>query len=140
MSSLNTSSSTNFRQNYNITIFFKTNPVCKLDYIQFEILANENGLKGDGNVAILSKFGGRWSVQISWSQKITPFKEWSDPFDSIPLKLLTFFIYIVDVLAAVIILVFVSYEIRGLFGHYRTVINQLLSCAYGGVRYWSTVQ
>ena len=32
-------------------------------------------------------------------------------------------------------LIFVSYETKGLFGHYRTVINQLLSFAYGAVRY-----
>ena len=30
-------------------------------------------------------------------------------------------------------LIFVSYETKGLFGHYRTVVNQLLSFGYGAV-------
>ena len=59
---------------------------------------------------------------------------WTDPYNSIPLKLLTIIIYISEIWASVIMLTFVSYETKGLFGHYRTVINQLLSFGYGAVR------
>ena len=38
-----------------------------------------------------------------------------------------------EVAASMVMLTFVSYETKGLFGHYRTVINQLLSYAYGAV-------
>ena len=61
-------------------------------------------------------------------------EEWIDPFDSIVLKLLTIVIYIVELLASFIMLAFVSYETGGDAGHYRTVINQLLSYGYAGVR------
>ena len=63
--------------------------------------------------------------------------EWVDPFDSIFLKLLTFIIYIIEVLASAILLTFVMYETSGYAGHYRTVINQLLSSTYAAVRYFS---
>ena len=59
---------------------------------------------------------------------------WTDPYNSIPLKLLTIIIYISEIWASIIILTFVSYGTKGLFGHYRTVINQLLSFGYGAVR------
>ena len=58
---------------------------------------------------------------------------WTDPYDSIPLKLLTVIIYLIELWASTIMLIFVKYEINGLFGHYRTVINQLLSYGYGAV-------
>ena len=58
---------------------------------------------------------------------------WTDPYDSIHLKLLTIIIYLFEIGASLVMLTFVSYEIKGLFGHYRTVINQLLSYAYGTV-------
>ena len=60
---------------------------------------------------------------------------WTDPYNSIPLKLLTIIIYIIEIWASTIMLIFVSYEKKGLFGHYRTVINQLLSFGYGSVSY-----
>ena len=60
--------------------------------------------------------------------------EWVDPFDSIFLKLFTVIIYIIEILASTILLTFVMYETRGYTGHYRTVINQILSCGYGAVR------
>ena len=59
----------------------------------------------------------------------------TDPYNSIPLKLLTIIIYIIELWASMIMLIFVSYEKKGLFGHYRTVINQLLSFGYGAVSY-----
>ena len=60
-------------------------------------------------------------------------EEWIDPFDSTVLKFLTVIVYIVEILASIIMFAFVSYETGGDAGHYRTVINQLLSCGYGGV-------
>ena len=62
-------------------------------------------------------------------------EEWTDPYNSIPLKLFTIIIYIIELWASMIMLIFVSYEQKGLFGHYRTVINQLLSFGYGAVSY-----
>ena len=58
---------------------------------------------------------------------------WNDPYNSIPLKLLTIIVYIIEIWASIVMLIFVSYETKGLFGHYRTVINQLLSYVYGAV-------
>ena len=58
---------------------------------------------------------------------------WTDPYNSIPLKLLTIIIYLFEIAASMVMLTFVSYETKGLFGHYRTVINQLLSYAYAAV-------
>ena len=60
-------------------------------------------------------------------------EEWIDPFGSTILKFLTVIVYIVEILASIIMFAFVSYETGGDAGHYRTAINQLLSCGYGGV-------
>ena len=60
--------------------------------------------------------------------------KWVDPYDSIWLKISTIIFYIVEVVASIIMLAFVAYETGGNAGHYRTLINQLLSCLYGGVR------
>jgi hypothetical protein len=60
-------------------------------------------------------------------------EEWTDPYNSIYLKLLTIITYLIEIWASTIMVIFVSYETRGLFGHYRTVINQLLSYAYAAV-------
>ena len=59
---------------------------------------------------------------------------WEDPFDSIWLKLLTIIVYAVEIMSSIIMLSFVVYETNGLAGHYRTLINQLLSYHYGAVR------
>ena len=56
-------------------------------------------------------------------------------YDSIPLKILTSFFYSIEVIAAMIMFSFVHYERIGATGSYRTVINQLLACGYGGVSY-----
>ena len=61
---------------------------------------------------------------------------WTDPYNSIHLKLLTIIIYLIEIWASTVMLIFVSYETKGLLGHYRTVINQLLSFGYGAVRYF----
>ena len=50
-----------------------------------------------------------------------------DRYDSIPLKILTSFIYIIEVIAVMIMFSFVYYERSGAAGSYRTVINQLLA-------------
>ena len=42
-------------------------------------------------------------------------------------------IYLFEIGASLIMLTFVLHETKGLFGHYRTVINQLLSYAYAAV-------
>ena len=56
-----------------------------------------------------------------------------DPYDSIWLKCLTVMVMFVEISASMIIWAFVAFETRGYAGHYRTAINQLLSCLYGGV-------
>jgi hypothetical protein len=61
-------------------------------------------------------------------------EEWIDPFDSTTLRLLTVIVYIIDVLASIPLLYFVAYETGGCAGHFRIVINQLLSFLYAAVR------
>ena len=56
-----------------------------------------------------------------------------DPFDSIVLKFGAFGTYIVAVLSSGIMFAFISYE-QQFHGHFRTLINQLLSNLYGAVR------
>jgi hypothetical protein len=58
-----------------------------------------------------------------------------DPYDSIWLKLLTILVYHVEVIASLVMLAFVAYEAKGLAGHFRTLINHLLSYLYGGVSF-----
>ena len=60
-------------------------------------------------------------------------EEWTDSYNLIPLKLLTIIVYLLELWTATVMLIFVVYETKGLFGHYRTVINQLLSYGYGAV-------
>ena len=60
-------------------------------------------------------------------------------YDSIPLKILTSFFYIIEVIAAMIMFSFVYYERSGAAGSYRTVINQLLAYAYGAVSFFNRV-
>ena len=61
-------------------------------------------------------------------------EEWIDPFDSTTLRLITVIVYIIGVLASIPLFYFVAYETEGYAGHFRTVINQLLSFFYGAVR------
>ena len=56
-----------------------------------------------------------------------------DPFESIPLKLITIVIYMIEVLSSLIMFSFVIYERSGCAGSYRSVINQLLAYFYGVV-------
>ena len=59
--------------------------------------------------------------------------DWIDPYDPIWLKLLSVNIYAMEIFESIVMVAFVNYETAGLFGHYRTLINQLLSHLYGGV-------
>ena len=63
--------------------------------------------------------------------------DWIDPYDSIWLKLLTVTLYTMEIFESLIMITFVNYETAGYFGHYRTLINQLLSHLYGGVSTFS---
>ena len=54
--------------------------------------------------------------------------EFIDPYNSIWLKLITVLIYIVEVLSSAICYAFVIYEQD--YGHYRTLINQLIGYLY----------
>ena len=74
------------------------------------------------------------SLLISNWYKIDTEILWDDPFDSIWLKLFTVIVYLVEIMSSIIMLAFVVYETNGLAGHYRTLINQLLSYHYGAVR------
>ena len=66
--------------------------------------------------------------------KVLPMlKKWKDPFDSLWLQLITLLVYSIELVDSVIMMAFVVYETKGLAGHYRTLINQLLSHLYGGV-------
>ena len=58
-------------------------------------------------------------------------------YDSIPLKILTSFFYIIEVIAAMIMFSFVYYERSGAAGYYRTVINQLVACCLGAVSFFN---
>ena len=57
--------------------------------------------------------------------------QFANRYNSIPLKILTSFFYIIEVIAAMIMFSFVYYERSGAAGSYRTVINQLLAYGYG---------
>ena len=56
-----------------------------------------------------------------------------DPYGSVWLKLITILVYVVEVIASMVMVAFVAFETQGFAGHYRTLINQLLSYLYGGV-------
>ena len=61
--------------------------------------------------------------------------QFANRYDSIPFKILTSFIYIIEVIAAMIMFSFVYYERSGAASYYRNVINQLVAYVYGGVSY-----
>ena len=66
-------------------------------------------------------------------EKETGVKDWGDPFDSIWLKMISIVVYTIEVMASMVMFMFVRYETQGLAGHYRTIINQFLSYLYGVV-------
>ena len=54
-----------------------------------------------------------------------------DPYVSIWLKIATLIVYILEILSSLVIFAFIEFEKH--YGHYRTLINQLLSILYGVV-------
>ena len=54
--------------------------------------------------------------------------EFVDPYDSVWLKLITVLVYILQILSSIVMYTFVIYEKD--YGHYRTLINQLISYIY----------
>ena len=82
---------------------------------------------------IFSESENQLLIGALFENETTNTEEWIDPYNSVWLKMLTCCIYIVEVMAAVIMTSFVYYETNGYAGHYRTLINQLLSYFYGAV-------
>ena len=54
-----------------------------------------------------------------------------DPYDSVWLKIATVIVYKIEILSSLVIFAFIEFEKN--YGHYRTLINQLLSLLYGVV-------
>ena len=54
-----------------------------------------------------------------------------DPYDSLWLKIITVGVYMVEMFSSAVMIAFISFERD--YGHYRTLINQLLSYLYGAV-------
>ena len=54
-----------------------------------------------------------------------------DPYDSFWLKIITVGVYMVEIFSSTVMIAFISFERD--YGHYRTLINQLLSYLYGAV-------
>ena len=54
-----------------------------------------------------------------------------DPYDSLWLKIITVGVYMVEIFSSAVMIAFISFERD--YGHYRTLINQLLSYLYGAV-------
>ena len=54
-----------------------------------------------------------------------------DPYDSVWLKIATIIVYKLEILSSLVIFAFIEFEKH--YGHYRTLINQLLSILYGVV-------
>ena len=54
-----------------------------------------------------------------------------DPYDSIWLKIATIIVYKLEILSSLVFFAFIEFEKH--YGHYRTLINQLLSILYGVV-------
>ena len=82
------------------------------------------------NVEINSK------VIIGQFQNVGDFEEnegvgFVDPYDSVWLKIATAIVYTIEILSSLVIFAFIDYEKH--YGHFRTLINQLLSILYGVV-------
>ena len=93
-------------------------------------------MKSDINEVLFLKFKDLVQVWFEKNTNVTISEinnDWIDPYDSIWLKLLSVFLYVIGFFESLIMITFVNYETAGYFGHYRTLINQLLSHLYGGV-------
>ena len=94
----------------------------------------------DDNELLFLKFEDMVQVCFEKDTNVTKSdfnNDWIDPYDSIWLKLLTLIIYAIEISESLVMITFVNYETAGYFGHYRTLINQLLSHLYGGVSTFS---
>ena len=93
-------------------------------------------MKFDNNELLFLKFEDLVQVWFEKDTNVTKSEfnnDWIDPYDSIWLKWLTVILYAIEIFASLVMMTFVNYESAGYFGHYRTLINQLLSHLYGGV-------
>ena len=95
-----------------------------------EIYFSNPSLGDENNVEINSK------VIIGRFQNVDDFEEnegvgFIDPYDSVWLKIVTAIVYTIEILSSFVIFAFIDYEKH--YGHYRTLINQLLSILYGVV-------
>ena len=78
------------------------------------------------------------STLISVSFEVMVEKEdinFVDPYDSIWLKFVTILVYLIEIVSSFVCISFVIFETKGYAGHYRTLINQLLSYLYGAVSF-----
>ena len=95
-----------------------------------EIYLSNSSLEDKSIVEITSK------IIISGFQNVDNFEEnegvgFVDPYDSVLLKVATVIVYTIEILSSLVIFAFIDYEKH--YGHYRTLINQLLSILYGVV-------
>ena len=86
---------------------------------------------GDENIVEFSS-----KVIIGRFQNVDDFEEnervgFVDPYDSVWLKIATAIVYTIEILSSLVIFAFINYEKH--YGHFRTLINQLLSILYGVV-------
>ena len=89
--------------------------------VDFPIQLNKDGL-------IISLFEPNENLStIAFETK------WIDPYNIIWLKFPTLMVNAIEVCESTIMIAFVIYETTGRAGHYRTLINQLLSYLYGAV-------
>ena len=97
-----------------------------------EMIKNENfiGNQTFEEESVLSFF--ERNINLTESEMVSS-TTWVDPFDSVLLKVVTILVYAIEVSASIIMMAFVVYETNGYNGHYRTLINQLVSHLYGGV-------
>ena len=75
-------------------------------------------------------------IIIGGFQNVDDFEEneevgFVDPYNSVWLKIATVIVYTIEILSSLVIFAFIEYEKH--YGHYRTLINQLLSILYGVV-------
>ena len=82
-------------------------------------------LKGDTNTENIVSA----CIDVGFNQTIDETLE--DPYDSIWLQLIAFFVYLLIILSSCLMMAFTYYEQD--HGHYRTVINQLLTNLYNVV-------
>ena len=90
-----------------------------------------NSSLGDENIVEINS-----KIMIGGFQNVDDFEEkegvgFVDPYDSVWLKIATIIVYKLEILSSLVIFAFIEFEKH--YGHYRTLINQLLSILYGVV-------